>query len=85
MNSSLFNEWVEEERKEAAKKASKEAAKKYIIELLLEKFDFVPKDIRDDVQSIDDVAILDGLHKKIIKINTIEDFKMLLEKVKNID
>ena len=88
MNSPLFNEWVEEERKEAAKKATKEAikesAKKYIIELLTEKFDFVTKDIRDTIDSIDDIAILDELLKKIVKLDTIEDFQNLLTKAKQI-
>lgn len=88
MNSPLFNEWVEEERKEAAKKATKEAikesAKKYIIELLTEKFDFVTKDIRETIDSIDDIEILDELLKKIIKLDTIEDFKNLLTKAKQI-
>ncbi|APQ78761.1 MULTISPECIES: Rpn family recombination-promoting nuclease/putative transposase [Clostridium] len=84
MNSSLFNEWVEEERKEAAEKASKESARKYILELLTEKFDFVSQDIRDTVSEINDIGVLDGLVKKIIKVNTIEEFKNLLEKAKKI-
>ena len=84
MNSPLFNEWVEEERKEAAEKAQKESAKKYIIELLTEKFDFVPKAVRDNVEGLEDKAILDELLKKIIKVGTIEEFKVLLDKAKNI-
>lgn len=84
MSSPLFNEWVEEERKEAAEKAAKESARKYIIELLSEKFDFVPKEIRDSIEAIDDIVVLDGLHKKILKIETIEDFQRLLEKAKKL-
>lgn len=88
MNSPLFNEWVEEERKEAAEKAAekatKESARKYIIELLAEKFDFVSKDIRNSVETIDDIAVLDELIKKIIKVDTIEAFERLLEKAKKI-
>lgn len=88
MNSPLFNEWVEEERKEAAtkaaEKAKKESARKYIIDLLTEKFDFVPKAIRESIENLDDISVLDELHKKIIKIATIEEFKILLDKAKNI-
>lgn len=88
MNSPLFNEWVEEERKEAAEKAAKEtareAAKKYIMELLTEKFDFIPKEIRESITSIDDVTILDELHKKVIKVQTIDEFSDLLKRAKNI-
>lgn len=78
MNSPLFNEWVEEERKEAAK----ESARKYILELLTEKFDFVSKDIRNSIVAIDDIEVLDELLKKIIRIDTIEDFQKLLDKAK---
>lgn len=82
MNSPLFNEWVEDERKEAAEKAQRETTKKNILDLLSEKFDFVPKNIRDSIADIDDIGVLDGLHKKIIKVNTIEEFNNLLEKAK---
>jgi hypothetical protein len=84
MHSTVFNEWMEEERKEVAEKAQKEITKKYILDLLTEKFDFVPKAIRDDVFNLDDIIILDELHKKIIKINNIEEFKILLDKAKSI-
>lgn len=84
MNSPLFNEWVEEERKEAAKEAAKESAKKYILELLTEKFDFISKDIRETLESIDDISVLDELHKRIIKLNSIEDFQNLLTKAAQI-
>jgi hypothetical protein len=53
--------------------------------LLSEKFDFVPKSIRDNIESINDIAILEELLKKIIKVSTLEDFKVLLEKAKSIE
>ena len=92
MNSPLFNEWVEEERKEAADKAAKEATKeaiklstrKHITGWLTEKFDFVPKSVRETINSIDDIVVLEELHKKIIKIETLEDFKTLLERAKKV-
>lgn len=84
MKSSLFNEWVEEERKEATEKAEKDTTKRNILDLLSEKFDFVPNEVRESINTINDIGILDGLHKKIIKINTLEDFKVLLEKAKNL-
>lgn len=82
MNSPLFNEWVEDERKEAAEKAQRETTKKNILDLLSEKFDFVAKNIRDSIANIDDIGVLDGLVKKTIKVNTIEEFNTLLEKAK---
>ena len=80
MNSPLFNEWVEEERKEATIAANKKSARKYITDLLIEKFDFVPKSLRDSIDSLDDIVALEELLKKIIKIETLEDFKILLGK-----
>lgn len=80
MNSPLFNEWMEEERKEAAEKAANEAAKKYIVQLLSEKFDFVPKDIRNSIEKTDDGVLLEELHKKIIRIESLEDFRKILDK-----
>ncbi|WP_139902914.1 Rpn family recombination-promoting nuclease/putative transposase [Clostridium thermarum] len=85
MNSPIYNEWVEEERKEAAKKAALDSAKKYIVDLLAAKFDFVPKLIREGIQSLDDIEVLDELHKKIIKINSLEEFKELLKKAKSVE
>ena len=87
MSSPLFNEWVEEERKEAAEKATEKATKeaqiettkKNILSWLSEKFDFVPKNIIESVLAIDDIAVLDWLHKKIIKVETIENFNHLIE------
>jgi len=79
MSSPLFNEWVEEERRDAAEKAQIETTKKNILALLSEKFDFVPKNIIESVIVIDDIAVLDWLHKKIIKVETIENFYQLIE------
>lgn len=88
MNSPLFNEWVEEERKEAAAKAAEktaiESTQKHIMDLLIEKFDFVPKTVRESVGTIEDLSILEELHKKIIKVDSLEEFKTLLEKAKSI-
>jgi hypothetical protein len=85
MKSSLFDDWMEEDRKETTKKTALKTTPKNIIDLLAEKFDFVPKVISEDIDSIDNSIVLDELLKKIIKINTVEEFKMLLERAKNID
>ncbi|OLS02608.1 RpnC/YadD family protein [Tissierella creatinophila] len=89
MNSSLFEEWIDEERKEAAEKATKEAIKnnnkEKIIETLELKFDFISKDTREYIKSIDDNDILNRLFAKAIKVVRIEDFEELLEKIKNLN
>ncbi|NLP18826.1 MAG: hypothetical protein GX376_07000 [Firmicutes bacterium] len=80
VGSPLFEEWVREERKEAAEKAIIKNAKSNILEILVSKFDFIPKDIRMGIEGINDFDILDGLFKKTIKIEDIEDFRRLMDK-----
>ncbi|WP_032122653.1 hypothetical protein [Clostridium amazonitimonense] len=93
MNSPIYNEWVEEERREAAEKAAKEASlkaevettKKNIIDLLVEKFDFIPKEVRECIERINDILVLNELFKKSVKTITIEDFQKILEKAMKIN
>lgn len=84
MNSPLFEEWVKEEREEAAAKAAAKAAvnkaRKTIIELLIQRFDFVSKSIREEIEKIDDEETLDELFRKAVKTPSLEDFSELLKK-----
>lgn len=84
MNSAIYNEWVEEERRESAIKASKEATiksvKKNLIELLEGRFDIIPLSVRKNIEIINEEYILDELFKKAIKIGSIEEFEALLAK-----
>lgn len=68
MNSPIYKKWIEEERREASKEATQIASvrvtKESIIELLEGKFDFVSKDIRKDIEAIDDLPLLSGLFRK---------------------
>lgn len=62
MNSAIYNEWVEEERRESAIKASKEATiksvKKNLIELLEGRFDIIPLSVRKNIEIINEEYIL---------------------------
>ena len=80
MNSPLFEEWVKEEREEAAKKAMIVNTRENILDILAERFDFVPKDIREQLETLNDTEILNELVRKTVKIETLEEFKGLLEK-----
>lgn len=90
MSSPIYNEWVEEERREAAERASGEATyrtslkvtKAKIMGALEIKFEFVPKLIRESIEEINDIDILDGLFKKFIEVSSIEEFKESLNKAK---
>lgn len=80
MNSPLFEKWVKEERKEAARDTNK----KRIIETLELKFDFISKDTREYIESIDDDDIISRLFAKAIKVVKVGDFEELLEKIKKL-
>lgn len=82
MNSPMYNEWVEEERKEAAEKATKRATKDNIIYLLESKFEVIPSNIKRKVKEIDDISILKGLLKKLLTVSSIEEFEEFLNKVR---
>ena len=85
MKSLLFSEWIEEERQEAVEKTAKESTKKHIIDLLSEKFIFVPKDIREGITYLDDLVILEDIHRRIIKIDSLEEFQQLLDKARSMN
>lgn len=76
MGSPLFDEWFEEERKETALATSKNN----LIDLLSGRFEFVPKSIRDNIQKINDLELMNELFKSAIKIPTLDDFRLLLDK-----
>src|SRR6056297_2823163 len=81
MKSALYQEWIAEEREEAAKKADIKRLKQDIAEILIEKFDYVTKDIKEKLNTINYEEILDALFRKAVKIETIAAFEKLLEKV----
>lgn len=76
MESPLYNEWMEAERKETATATSQ----KFIIESLAERFDIVPKKTRENIEEIKDIVILTELFRKSIRVATIEDFQTILDK-----
>ncbi len=51
-----------------------------ILDILAERFDFVPKDIREQLETLNDTEILNELVRKTVKMETLEEFKGLLEK-----
>ncbi len=92
MKSTLFDEWVKEEREEAAKEAVKEVAKKTeitttrqkTVDVLTERFDFVPRSIKEQLEEISDVDLLNQLHRKAVKVPTVDEFIECLNKAKQL-
>lgn len=81
MNSPLFKDWVSEEREEAARESKKNS----IAETLELKFDFISKDTRLYINSIDDDNVINRLFEKAIKTESLDEFEELLEKVKKLN
>jgi len=49
--------------------------------LLIEKFDYITKEIKEKLNTINDEEILDSLFRKAVRIDSIKSFETLLEKV----
>ena len=81
MKSALYQEWIAEEREEAAKEADIKRLRIVITEILIEKFDYVTKEIKEKLNTINDEEILDSLFRKAVRIDSNKSFETLLEKV----
>jgi len=84
---SIVQEWINEGL-EKGKKAGKvegeiEALKNAILEVLEERFMRVKKGISGKLSAIDDPAVLRSLHRKSVKVESLEEFARLLEEVEN--
>ncbi len=96
MKSTLFDEWVKEEREEAALKAAIKATKEATIkteikttrqntvDALTERFDFVPRSIKEQLEEISDGDLLNQLHRKAVKVPTVDEFIECLNKAKQL-
>ncbi len=92
MKSTLFDEWVKEEREEAAIKATKEATikteitttRQKTVDALTERFDFVPRSIKEQLEEISDGDLLNQLHRKAVKVPTVDEFIECLNKAKQL-
>ncbi len=81
MESELLKEWTAEERREAADIAAINTSLSIVIKLLGEKYDFVPKHIKEHLHQINDPDLLQTLSTKIIKIGTLDEFEQYLKNV----
>jgi hypothetical protein len=75
MNSPLFEEWVREEREEATINAKRDS----IIEILIERFKFVPDNIIEELNKIENLPMINQLLKKSLRVETLDEFSKLLE------
>jgi len=82
MKSTLFDEWVKEEREEAAVKAAIITTRQNTVDVLTERFDFVPTSIKEQLEEISDADTLNQLHRKAVKVSTVDEFIECLNKAK---
>ena len=78
MKSTLFDEWVKEEREEAAIITTRQNT----VDVLTERFDFVPKSIKEQLEEVSDADILNQLFKKAVTVSTVDEFIKCLNKAK---
>ena len=76
MGSTLFNEWVKEERDEAAVKE----VVRNTIEVLVTKFGVVDEDLLEKLRNIKSKTMLDQLFKQSLIVSTIEEFEKMVHK-----
>lgn len=74
MKSPLYDKWAEEEREEAMINRDK----KRIIDTLELKFDFVSKDTRKYIKSINDENVIDRLFQKAVQTESLDEFEEFL-------
>lgn len=86
MSSPIYEEWVAEERREAMERGiergMEKATRENIMYLLETKFEFVPRDIKEEINSISDLSTLRGILKRMLTVDSIEEFQELLGKIK---
>jgi hypothetical protein len=63
-------------REEGVLKTSREA----VIEILEARFEVVPRSIAEIINGVDDLSILKMLHKKSATVESLDDFRRVLEK-----
>ena len=76
---SIVQEWINE----GLKKGKVETLQDAILEVLKERFGGVKNGIGSKLSAIDDPAVLHSLHKKSVKVESLEEFARLLEEVEN--
>lgn len=76
MGSTLFNEWVKEERDEAAVKE----VIRNTTEVLVTKFGVVDEDLLVKIRNIKSKTMLDQLFKQSLIISTVEEFEKMVDR-----
>ncbi|HHX61075.1 MAG TPA: hypothetical protein GX707_10245 [Epulopiscium sp.] len=76
MGSTLFNEWVKEERDEAAVKE----VIRNTTEVLVTKFGVVDEDLLTKIRNIKSKTMLDQLFKQSLIISTVEEFEKMVDR-----
>ncbi|MCD6237731.1 MAG: hypothetical protein J7K51_00120, partial [Thermotogae bacterium] len=59
-----------------------ESTQESVIDAVEAKFDEVPEDIANTIKEIEDMDVLKDLHKKAIKLETLDEFRTVLKAIK---
>ena len=77
----VYDEGVEKGIEKGIEKGRIEKAREAVFEVLEVRFDVVPLNIVKRIRSLDEVRVLEMLHRKAVQVESIEAFQELLHKV----
>ena len=63
----------------AIERTTKSTYQKNIIQLLQKRFDNLPESLVENINQIDDIAVLESLVVETISVNSPEDFQQLID------
>ena len=78
---SIVQDWINEGIEKGKKNGKLETLQEYILDILEERFGIIKKGVSRKLELIDDPAVLKSLHKKSIKVASLDEFAKILEEV----
>jgi len=81
MQSQVYREWIEEDIREAEARAILQTLRENILEVLADRFEVVRQPLRAKINAVEDVGVLKALHKRSIKVASLEEFERQLDEL----
>ena len=78
---SFVEEWIEEGVQKGIHTGTLQKAREDVVEILEVRFEIAPVSIAKTINEIDDPSVLKMLHKKAATVNSLEEFKEVMDRV----
>ncbi|MBE3587616.1 MAG: hypothetical protein IMW93_03485 [Thermoanaerobacteraceae bacterium] len=76
---SIVQDWINEGMEKGMEKGEIKALQEAILDILEERFGMPKKNIGKKIKAIDDPVFLKSLHRKTVKVASLEEFIKLME------